>query len=101
MWCVEIHDPPPSSLPQLKLEEKAMEKDTNIRSTAMGVVPFPLDDDLTAELRRLQGGPQGKGGEGASPTGWVELVIDLQAERVRLGRTSLSPLEAHDIPTVS
>lgn len=32
-WCGTV---------QLVIEEKALEKDTNIRSTAMGVVPFHM-----------------------------------------------------------
>jgi hypothetical protein len=52
---------------QLKIEEKGLEKDTAIRSTAMGVVPFALDPEVPAKLAELATGA----------INWLELFIQI------------------------
>jgi len=77
---------------QLKLEEKSMEKDTSIRSNAMGAVPFQLGEDLTQKLGAFSGA--------SSDIAWLEMLIDLSTEKVQLGRTRSTPLAEADIPSV-
>lgn len=47
VWCVGVC--------QLAIEEKGLEKDTSIRSTAMGVVPFKLLPEVGGAGRGRRG----------------------------------------------